>query len=58
MPATAGLGVYEAIDDGPDIAGRARMGRIFIANSGASAYALVNGAIDAADRVVTEQLGG
>jgi spermidine dehydrogenase len=44
-------------DKGPHIAGRERIGRISIANSDASAYAYVNGAIDAADRAVNEQLG-
>ena len=44
-------------DNGPHIAGRARIGRISIANSDASAYAYVDGAIDAADRAVNEQLG-
>ena len=43
-------------DKGPHIAGRARIGRISIANADASAYAYVNGAIDAADRAVDEQL--
>jgi spermidine dehydrogenase len=42
---------------GPHIAGRAQIGRISIANSDASAYAFVNGAIDAAVRAVKEQLG-
>ncbi|NNC76652.1 MAG: NAD(P)-binding protein [Woeseiaceae bacterium] len=42
--------------NGPHIAGRARMGRISIANSDSSAYAYVDGAIDAADRAVSEQL--
>jgi spermidine dehydrogenase len=41
---------------GPHIAGRAQIGRISIANSDSSAYAYVNGAIDAAHRAVTEQL--
>jgi spermidine dehydrogenase len=41
---------------GPHIAGRARIGRISIANSDASAYAYVDGAIDAAVRAVKEQL--
>ncbi len=41
--------------DGPHIAGRARIGRISIANSDASAYAYVDGAIDAAYRAVAEQ---
>ncbi len=43
---------------GPHVAGRARIGRISIANSDASAYAYVDGAIDAADRAVNEQIGG
>jgi spermidine dehydrogenase len=43
-------------DAGPHIAGRAQIGRISIANSDASAYAYVNGAIDAADRAVDEQV--
>lgn len=41
---------------GPHIAGRARIGRISIANSDSSAYAYVDGAIDAAVRAVKEQL--
>ncbi len=41
---------------GPHIAGRAQVGRISIANSDASAYAFVDGAIDAADRAIAEQL--
>jgi len=41
---------------GPHIEGRAQIGRISIANSDASAYAYVNGAIDAADRAVNEQI--
>jgi spermidine dehydrogenase len=41
---------------GPHIAGRAQIGRISIANSDASAFAYVNGAIDAAVRAVDEQL--
>ena len=41
---------------GPHIAGRARIGRISIANSDSEAHAYVDGAIDAADRAVTEQL--
>jgi spermidine dehydrogenase len=44
-------------DKGPHIAGRAQLGRISIANSDASAYAYVNGAIDAAHRAVVEQRG-
>lgn len=43
-------------DNGPHIAGRAQIGRISIANSDAQAYAYVNGAMDAADRAVSEQL--
>jgi spermidine dehydrogenase len=43
-------------DNGPHIAGRAQIGRISIANSDSSAYAYVDGAIDAAYRAVTEQL--
>ena len=43
-------------DAGPHIAGRAQIGRISIANSDASAYAYVDGAIDAADRAVNEQI--
>ncbi len=42
-------------EKGPHIAGRAQIGRISIANSDASAYAYLNGAIDAADRAVNEQ---
>jgi spermidine dehydrogenase len=42
---------------GPHIAGRAKFGRISIANSDSSAYAYVDGAIDAAKRAVQEQLG-
>jgi len=41
---------------GPHITGRAQIGRISIANSDASAYAYLTGAIDAADRAVNEQL--
>ena len=43
-------------NEGPHIAGRAQIGRISIANSDSEAYAYVNGAIDAADRAVNEQL--
>lgn len=43
--------------DGPHVLGARQMGRISIANSDASAYAYVNGAFDAADRAVNEQLG-
>lgn len=41
---------------GPHLAGAAQLGRISIANSDASAYAYVNGAFDAADRAVNEQI--
>ena len=43
-------------EEGPHIAGRARIGRISIANSDSSAFAYVDGAIDAADRAVDEQI--
>jgi spermidine dehydrogenase len=43
-------------DNGPHIAGRQRIGRISIANSDSSAYAYVNGAVDAAHRAVQEQI--
>jgi spermidine dehydrogenase len=54
-----GIGVPAEYDryNGPHIAGRAQIGRISIANSDSEAYAYVNGAIDAADRAVKEQLG-
>ena len=42
--------------NGPHLAGAAQIGRISIANSDASAYAYVNGAIDAAWRAVGEQV--
>jgi len=42
--------------NGPHVEGRAQIGRISIANSDASAYAYINGAIDAADRAIDEQL--
>lgn len=45
-------------DNGPHIAGRAQIGRISIANSDSEAYAYVDGAIDAADRAVNEQISG
>ena len=44
------------VENGPHVVGRAQMGRISIANSDASAYAYIDGAIDAADRAVNEQL--
>lgn len=43
-------------ENGPHIAGSAQIGRISIANSDASAYAYVDGAIDAAVRAVDEQV--
>ena len=43
-------------EKGPHLEARKQIGRISIANSDASAYAYVNGAIDAADRAVKEQL--
>jgi spermidine dehydrogenase len=53
-----GVGVPGEFDryNGPHIAGRAQLGRISIANSDSEAYAYVQGAIDAADRAVNEQL--
>jgi spermidine dehydrogenase len=53
-----GVGVPAEYDryNGPHIAGRARIGRISIANSDSEAYAYALGAIDAADRAVNEQL--
>ncbi len=41
---------------GPHILGRKQIGRISIANSDSSAYAYVDGAIDAAGRAVEEQI--
>ena len=41
---------------GPHLVARKQIGRISIANSDASAYAYVNGAMDAADIAVNEQL--
>ncbi len=43
-------------DKGPHLVARKQIGRISIANSDANAYAYVDGAIDAADRAVNEQL--
>ncbi|MFT4769213.1 MAG: spermidine dehydrogenase [Glaciecola sp.] len=43
-------------DNGPHILGARQMGRISVANSDASAYAFVNGAIDAAYRATREQI--
>jgi spermidine dehydrogenase len=42
--------------NGPHITGRAQIGRISIANTDSEAYAYVDGAIDAADRAINEQL--
>ncbi|TCO76683.1 NAD(P)/FAD-dependent oxidoreductase [Chromatocurvus halotolerans] len=44
-------------DEGPHRLGARQMGRISVANSDASAYAFVDGAIDAAWRATREQLG-
>ncbi|EED33023.1 twin-arginine translocation pathway signal [gamma proteobacterium NOR5-3] len=43
-------------DNGPHVLGARQLGRISIANSDASAYAFVDGAIDAAYRATREQL--
>jgi spermidine dehydrogenase len=43
-------------ENGPHIAGRAQIGRISVANADSSAYAYVDGAIDAAWRAVNEQM--
>jgi spermidine dehydrogenase len=43
-------------ESGPHLLGARQMNRISIANSDASAYAFVDGAFDAADRAVNEQL--
>jgi spermidine dehydrogenase len=43
-------------EKGPHLVARKQIGRISIANSDSSAYAYVDGAIDAADRAVNEQL--
>jgi spermidine dehydrogenase len=43
-------------EKGPHILARKAFGRISIANSDASAYAYIDGAIDAADRAVREQI--
>lgn len=52
--------LYDPIEynpkNGPHILGASQIGRISIANSDASAYAYVNGAIDAAVRAVNEQI--
>jgi len=53
-----GIGVPAEYDrqNGPHIAGRQRLGRISIANSDSEAWAYADGAIDAANRAVNEQL--
>ena len=53
-----GVGVPGEYDryNGPHITGRAQIGRISIANADSEAYAYVDGAVDAADRAVDEQL--
>ncbi len=53
-----GVGVPAEYDryNGPHITGRAQIGRISIANCDSEGYAYVDGAIDAADRAVNEQL--
>jgi spermidine dehydrogenase len=43
-------------ESGPHLLGARQMNRISIANSDASAYAFVDGAFDAAERAVNEQL--
>jgi spermidine dehydrogenase len=42
--------------NGPHVIGRAQIGRISIANSDSEAHAYIDGAIDAADRAVNEQI--
>ncbi|MDZ7644922.1 MAG: hypothetical protein U5K76_12335 [Woeseiaceae bacterium] len=44
------------MSNGPHLVGSRQVGRISIANSDASAYAFINGAFDAADRAVNEQI--
>jgi spermidine dehydrogenase len=53
-----GVGINPAFGryNGPHIQGRARIGRISIANSDSEAHAYVDGAVDAAYRAVSEQL--
>jgi len=53
-----GVGINPAFGryNGPHILGRARIGRISIANSDSEAHAYVDGAVDAAYRAVSEQL--
>ena len=53
-----GVGISGEYDryNGPHITGRAQIGRISIANADSEAYAYVDGAVDAADRAVDEQL--
>jgi len=43
-------------ENGPHLEGRKQVGRISIANADAAGYAYVNGAIDAADWAVSEQI--
>jgi spermidine dehydrogenase len=43
-------------EKGPHVTARAAIGRMSVANSDSSAYAYVNGAVDAADRAVNELL--
>ena len=53
-----GVGIHPSYNryNGPHIAGRTQIGRISIANSDSEAHAYVDGAIDAADRAVNEQM--
>ena len=53
-----GIGINPSYNryNGPHIAGRVQIGRISIANSDSEAHAYVDGAVDAADRAVNEQI--
>ena len=53
-----GIGINPSYNrySGPHIAGRAQIGRISIANSDSEAHAYVDGAVDAADRAIEEQI--
>lgn len=53
-----GVGINPSYNryNGPHITGRAQIGRISIANSDSEAHAYVDGAVDAADRAVNEQI--
>ena len=53
-----GIGINPSYNryNGPHIAGSAQIGRISIANSDSEAHAYVDGAVDAADRAVNEQI--